>query len=57
MATRGTKVERRSVNSDQDYEVGYEAQKLNTNSDKIRDAKKSVGNQRKDIEKAVKGKK
>jgi hypothetical protein len=57
MAIRGTKVERRSVNSDQDYEVDYEAQKLNTNSDKIRDAKKSVGNQRKDIEKAVKGKK
>jgi hypothetical protein len=57
MATRGTKVERRSVNSGQDYEVGYEAQKLNTSPDKIRDAKKSAGNQRKDIEKAVKGKK
>jgi hypothetical protein len=55
MATRGSKVERRSVNSNQDYEVEYEAQKLNTSPEKIREAKKSAGtNQRKDIEKAVK---
>jgi hypothetical protein len=56
MATRGSKVERRSVNSGQDYEVEYEAQKLNTSPEKIREAKKSAGNQRKDIEKAVRRK-
>ena len=55
MATRGSKVERRSVNSNQDYEVEYEAQKLNTSPEKVREAKKSAGtNQRKDIEKAAK---
>jgi hypothetical protein len=57
MATRGSKVERRSVNSKQDYEVEYEAQKLNTSPEKIREAKKSTGsNQRKDIEKAARRK-
>ncbi|MBS1504053.1 MAG: DUF3606 domain-containing protein [Bacteroidetes bacterium] len=57
MATRGSKVERRSVNSDQNYEIEYEAQKLNTSPEKVREAKKATGsNQRKDIEKAIKPK-
>lgn len=55
---KGTKVERRSVNSSQDYEVEYEAKKLNTTPDKVKMAKEISGsNQRKDIEKVVKGKK
>jgi len=55
MTTRGSKVERRSVNSSQDYEIEYEAQKLHTSPEKIREAKKAAGsNQRKVIEKQVK---
>ena len=53
MATRGAKVERRSV-SNQDHEIEYEARKLDVKPGEIKDAKKSAGNQRKDIEKKVK---
>ena len=52
MATRGSKVERNSV-SDQPHEIKYEAHKEGVSAEKIRKAKKSVGNQRKDIEKKV----
>ncbi|SDF94085.1 Protein of unknown function [Pedobacter terrae] len=50
---RGTKVERNSV-SNQDHEIKYEATKLDVKPDKIKDAKSTAGNQRKDIEKKVK---
>jgi len=50
---RGTKVERNSV-SNQDHEIKYEANKLDVKPDKIKYAKSSTGNQRKDIEKKVK---
>jgi len=50
---RGTKVERNSV-SNQKHEINYEANKLNVKPDKVKDAKSSAGNQRKDIEKKVK---
>lgn len=50
---RGTKVERNSV-SNQDHEIRYEADKLDVKPSKIKDAKKSGSNQRKDIEKKVK---
>lgn len=53
MATRGSKVERHSV-SNQEHEIEYEARKLNVKPSEIREAKKSAGNQRKDIEKKVK---
>lgn len=53
MATRGSKVERRSV-SDQPHEIKYEAHKEGTSQEEIRQVKKSVGNQRKDIEKKLK---
>ena len=50
---RGTKVERNSV-SNQDHEINYEANKLDVKPGKIKDAKGTVGNQRKAIEKKVK---
>lgn len=56
MATRGSKVERHSV-SDQPHEVKYEAGKLGVKQADIKDAKKSGSNQRKNIEKQVKGRK
>lgn len=52
MATRGTKVERNSV-SNQSHEIKYEAHKEGTSAETVRKAKKSVGNQRKDIEKKI----
>jgi len=53
MSTRGTKVERRSV-SDQPHELKYEAKKAGTSTKAVKDAKKTVGNQRAAIEKKVK---
>ncbi|ARS41898.1 hypothetical protein CA265_20465 [Sphingobacteriaceae bacterium GW460-11-11-14-LB5] len=50
---RGKKVERNSV-SNQDHEIKYEANKLDVKPSKVKDAKSSAGNQRKDIEKKVK---
>jgi len=52
MSTRGSKVERNSV-SDQPHELKYEAHKEGVSQQKIKAAKKTVGNQRKDIEKKV----
>jgi len=52
MATRGAKVERNSV-SDQPHEIKYEAHKEGVSAQEIRSAKKSAGNQRKNIEKKV----
>jgi len=57
MATRGAKVERRSV-SEQPHELKYEAKKTGTTAEKVEAAKKSAGtNQRSAIEKKLKGKK
>jgi hypothetical protein len=52
MAKRGSKVERNSV-SDQRHEIKYQAHKEGVSQQDIRDAKKSAGNQRKEIEKKV----
>ena len=52
MAKRGAKVERDSV-SNQPHEIKYEAHKEGVSAEEIRQAKKSAGNQRKDIEKKV----
>lgn len=52
MSTRGSKVERRSV-SDQPHEVKYEARKEGTSAQAVKDAKKSAGNQRANIEKKL----
>lgn len=52
MATRGAKVEKNSV-SNQPHEIKYEAHKAGVSPKEVRDAKKSAGNQRKNIEKKV----
>lgn len=53
MATRGSKVERRSV-SEQPHELKYEARKTGTSPAKVEAAKKSAGsNQRKAVEKKL----
>ena len=58
MATRGTKVERREVNSSQEYEVRYLAEKLGVSSQAINGAKRATGsNDRHEIEKYIKAKK
>ncbi len=57
MATRGTKTERSKVNSSQDYEVKYLADKLGVSSQAIGGAKRATGsNNRADIEKYIKDK-
>ena len=53
MSTRGSKVERRSV-SDQPHEIKYEAHKNDVNAQTVKDTKKSVGNQRANIENKLK---
>jgi hypothetical protein len=53
MATRGTKVERRSV-SEQPHELKYEARKEGTTAAKVEEAKKATGsNQRSVIERKL----
>ncbi len=57
MATRGTKVERRSV-SEQPHELSYEGRKTGTSAKAVEDAKKEAGtNRRAEIEKELKNKK
>lgn len=57
MATRGSKVERKEVNSSQDYEVKYLAKKLGVSSQAIGGAKRATGSSdRKDIENYIKNK-
>ncbi|MFD2162990.1 DUF3606 domain-containing protein [Paradesertivirga mongoliensis] len=57
MATRGAKTERREVNSSQEYEVKYLAEKLGVSSQAIGGAKRATGsNDRKVIEKYIKDK-
>lgn len=51
--SRGSKVENHSV-SNQPHEIKYEAHKEGVSQQEIKDAKKSAGNQRKNIEKKVK---
>ena len=54
---RGTKTERKSVNSSQDYEVKYLAEKLGVSSQAIGGAKRATGsNDRKVIEDYIKNK-
>ena len=54
---RGSKTERRSVNSNQDYEVKYLAEKLGVTSQAIGGAKRATGsNDRKVFEEYIKSK-
>ena len=58
MATRGVKTDRKKVNSAQDYEVSYLAQKLGVSSQAIGGAKRATGsNDRKVIEEYIRNKK
>ena len=52
-STRGRSQGRAKVAGGQDYEVNYEAKKLNTTADKVKKAVKSVGNSRQKVEKKV----
>ena len=57
MPNRGTKTERKSVNSSQEYEVKYLAEKLGVSSQAIGGAKRATGsNDRKVIEEYIKNK-
>jgi hypothetical protein len=57
MAARGSKVERKEVNSSQKYETKYEAEKLGVSVQAITGAKRATGsNDRKVIEKYLKDK-
>ena len=57
MATKGSKTEKASVNSSQEYEVKYLAEKLGVSSQAISGAKRATGsNKREDIEKYIKQK-
>jgi len=57
MATRGAKTERRNVNSSQEYEVKYLADKLHVSVQAITGAKRATGSSdRKDIENYIKNK-
>ncbi|HXI00084.1 MAG TPA: DUF3606 domain-containing protein [Sphingobacteriaceae bacterium] len=58
MATKGVKTDRNKVNSSQDYEVKYLADKLGVSSQAIGGAKRATGsNERSVIEKYIKDKK
>lgn len=57
MTTKGSKVERKSVNSSQSYELKYIAEKLGVSIQAVVGAKRATGsNDRSDIEKYIKGK-
>lgn len=47
--------DRAKINKNEPYEVGYEARKLGTSAAKIHEAITEVGNNRKAMEKYVKG--
>ena len=54
---RGRKQDRARVAGKQDYEVSYEAKKTRKSASAVKKAVKKVGNSRKPVEKALKGKK
>lgn len=57
MAARGSRTERREVNSSEEYEVKYLAEKLGVSSQAIGGAKRATGsNDRKVIEEYIKNK-
>ena len=56
-SSSGRSQDRRKVAGAQDYEVNYEKDKLNTSSDEVKKAVKNVGNERKNVEEALKKKK
>jgi hypothetical protein len=55
--TRGRAQDRARVASGQDYEVAYEAKKTKKKASSVRKAVKKVGNSRKKVTKALRGRK
>jgi hypothetical protein len=53
-STKGRSQDRSKVAGGQDYEVGYEKNKLNVSGKEVKDAVKSEGNSRKKVEKKLK---
>ena len=53
-STRGRGQDRSKVAGGQDYEVNYEKDKLNVSGKDVKDAVKSEGNSRKNVEKKLK---
>jgi len=51
---RARSQERRKVAGGQEYEVNYEAKKINTSSKEVRDAIRSAGNSRNKVERKLK---
>jgi len=57
MATRGAQAERREINSSQEYELRYEAEKLGVTVKAIKEAKNATGsNDRQVIEQYLRNK-
>ncbi|MEX6689847.1 DUF3606 domain-containing protein [Danxiaibacter flavus] len=54
-SNKGRAQDRAKVAGGQDYEVNYEAKKLNTSKSAVKKAIKTSGNSRKKVEKSVKG--
>ncbi len=52
--TRGRAQDRAKIAIGQDYEVNYEKKKLNKTGEEIKQAVKSAGNSRKEVEKKLK---
>lgn len=55
-SSKGRSQDRAKVAGGQDHLVNYEANKLNTGSDEVKQAVKAAGNSRKKVEKKIKGK-
>ena len=53
-STRGRSQDRKKVAGRQDYEVGYEKEKMGVSSKEVKDAIKSAGNSRKKVEAKLK---
>jgi hypothetical protein len=51
--TRGRNQDSTKVAAGQDHEVNYEKNKMKVSGDAVKDAVKSVGNSRKDVEKKL----
>lgn len=52
--TKGRSQDRAKVAGGQDYEINYEKDKLHVSGEKVKEAVKSEGNSRKNVEKKLK---
>ena len=56
-SNRGRGQDRRKVAGGQDHEVNYEKDKMNTSGEEVKKTVKKVGNERKNVEEDLRGKK